>query len=93
MSKLEKLRRKLRNPGSDANMRDLQTLLEGFGFLLVRTRGSHHIFEYDDGEHRIQIVFPVHGKKVKRYYIKEAVAMIDGLFPLETEDENGEDAE
>jgi len=49
-------------------MRDIQTLSERFGFSLVRTRGSHHIFEYDDGKLSKQIVFPLHGHKVKRIW-------------------------
>jgi predicted RNA binding protein YcfA (HicA-like mRNA interferase family) len=70
MSKREKLRRKLRNHPAEANIQDVQTLLQRFGFSLARTRGSHYIFEYDDGEHFQQIVVPVHGRKVKKVYIQ-----------------------
>jgi predicted RNA binding protein YcfA (HicA-like mRNA interferase family) len=91
MTKREKLRRKLRNPSADANMRDVQTLLGNFGFVLIRTRGSHHIFEYDDGERNEQVVFPVHGRKVKRVYIKDVVKILDELFPVEEVDDTEED--
>lgn len=40
MTKREKLRKKLRNPSADANMQDVQTLLERFGFILARTRAA-----------------------------------------------------
>jgi predicted RNA binding protein YcfA (HicA-like mRNA interferase family) len=88
MTKRDKLRQKLRNPSADTNMRDIQTLLESFGFVLVRIRGSHYIFEYDDGEQSKQLVFPLHGNKVKRMYIKEVIKIIDELFPMEEEDDN-----
>ncbi len=91
MSKRERLRQKLRSLPADADMRDVQTLLERFGFKFVRTRGSHHIFEYDDGKRSSQIVFPLHGNKVKRVYIRRVIEIIDELFPPEeekTDDEN-----
>lgn len=94
MSKREKLRQKLRNQPTDGNMQDVQTLLQRFDFVLVRTRGSHHIFEYDDGERSRQIIVPLHGNKVKKIYIQQIVVALDELFPLEdeSEDDDGEDA-
>ena len=83
MSKRERLRRKLRSLPADADMRDVQTLLERFGFKFVRARGSHHIFEYDDGKWVSQIVFPLHGRKVKRIYIKRVIEILDELYPPE----------
>ncbi len=93
MSKREKLREKLRNRPADATMRDVQTLLEQFGFVLVRTHGSHNIFEYDDGEQCRQIVVPLHGRKVKRIYIRKVIEMLDELFPTDklVEDEEEDD--
>jgi predicted RNA binding protein YcfA (HicA-like mRNA interferase family) len=66
VSEREKLRRKLRNQPSEAGMRDVQTLLQRFDFSLARARGSHYIFEYDDGTRFQQIVVPLHGRKEKR---------------------------
>ncbi len=83
MTKREKLRRKLRNRPADCNMQDVQTLLQRYDFTLVRTRGSHHIFEYDDGKEWRQIVVPVHGRKVKKVYTKQVVELLDELFPPE----------
>ncbi len=70
-------------------MRDVQTLLQRFGFTLARTSGSHHIFEYDDGERFQQVVVPLHGRKVKKVYVRRVVAILDILFPVE-EDDGGE---
>jgi predicted RNA binding protein YcfA (HicA-like mRNA interferase family) len=95
VSKREKLRQKLRQQPAEADMQDVQTLLQRFGFTLVRTRGSHHIFEYDDGKRFQQIIIPLHGRRVKKVYVEKAVAILDVLFPIEaeisSEDENGED--
>jgi len=96
VSKREKLRSKLRLQPADASMQDVETLLKRFRFVLIRVRGSHHIFEYDDGERFQQIVVPVHGRRVKKVYVEQAVAILDELFPLEvdgnetgdTDDEN-----
>lgn len=93
MTKREKLRKKLRNPSADANMQDVQTLLERFDFILARTRGSHYIFEYEKLEIFKQVVIPVHGRKVKRVYIKEVVVILDELFPPEDETEPIEEDE
>lgn len=81
MTKREKLRRKLRNNPADATMQEVQTLLSYFGFELARTTGSHHIFEYDDGENFRQIVVPLHGRKVKKFYIKRISQILDDMFP------------
>jgi predicted RNA binding protein YcfA (HicA-like mRNA interferase family) len=70
-------------------MRDVQTLLQRFGFTPARTSGSHHIFEYDDGERFQQIVVPLRGRKVKKVYVRRVVAILDILFPVE-EDDGGE---
>ena len=83
MAKRDKLRRKLRENPADATMQEVETLLQRFGFSLVRIRGSHHIYEYQDGDIWRQIVVPLHGRKVKKVYVKKVVEIIDGLFPEE----------
>ncbi|MCK6578707.1 MAG: type II toxin-antitoxin system HicA family toxin [Anaerolineae bacterium] len=86
MTKREKLRNKLRSNPSAATMHDVETMLGHFGFSLVRIRGSHHVFEYDDGERTMQIIVPMHGRKVKSAYVKRVIELIDGLFPESSED-------
>jgi predicted RNA binding protein YcfA (HicA-like mRNA interferase family) len=84
MSKRKKLLAKLRNNPKAATMQQLETLLGYFGFQLSRVTGSHHIFIYTDGEVEIVINVPLHGKKVKTYYVKQA---LDKIKPLVVEDE------
>ncbi len=53
MSKRDKLRRKLRNHPKGAKFSEVETLLLGFGFILARVSGSHHVFRYNDNQHKI----------------------------------------
>ncbi len=64
MTKRDKLRLKLRNNPNNATMQELETLLFQFGFTRARIRGSHHVFEYDNGSEFRQIIVPLHGNKV-----------------------------
>ncbi len=93
MSKREKLRQKLRQQPADASMQDVETLLLRFGFILSRVRGSHHIFDYDDGKRFQQLIVPLHGRRVKKFYVEQIVIVLDDLFPIEvdTEDDDGKD--
>jgi predicted RNA binding protein YcfA (HicA-like mRNA interferase family) len=93
VSKKDKLRRKLKNKGADANMQDVESLLGHFGFKLARTSGSHHIYEYDaDGVWK-QIIVPLHGNKVKKVYVKKVLEAIDELFPEELETDESDEEE
>jgi len=83
LAKRDKLRRKLRENPADATMQEVETLLQRFGFSRVRISRSRHIYEYQDGDIWRQIVVPLHGRKVKKVYVKKVVEIIDGLFPEE----------
>lgn len=92
MTKREKLRRKLRDHPANSSMQDVQTALEHFGFTLARTRGSHYIFEYAEGDAFAQIVIPTHGRKVKKAYVQKVVELLDKMFPpgMEAGEDDGE---
>jgi predicted RNA binding protein YcfA (HicA-like mRNA interferase family) len=81
MSKRDKLRRKLRNHPKGVKFSEIETLLLGFGFILARVSGSHHVFRYNDKQRKINIIVPVHGNQVKTPYIKEVVEILDEFFP------------
>lgn len=93
MSKREKLRHKLRNNPQGATMQEVETLLMQFGFTLARVRGSHHIYEYEAGDVWRQIIVPLHGRKIKRIYVRKVVSVIDELFPEEPDEQEGENDE
>jgi predicted RNA binding protein YcfA (HicA-like mRNA interferase family) len=95
MTKRDKLRSKLRNNPKGATMKEIETLLLQFGFTHARTSGSHHIFEYDDGNEFRQVIIPLHGRKVKKFYVIQAVELIDELFlekPIELRGDDQEDS-
>jgi predicted RNA binding protein YcfA (HicA-like mRNA interferase family) len=54
---------------------EVQRMLEGAGFRLVRIRGSHHYFTRP-GEPPISI--PVHRGKVKPYYVRQVERICKG---------------
>ena len=85
MSKREKLRRKLRDNPKAATKQDIQTLLGHFDFILDHVSGSHHVFLNERSEEQERLVIPIHGTKVKPFYVKLILNTIDGLFPIEDE--------
>ena len=60
-------------PG-DVRFAEILRLVTDHGWVLVRIRGSHHIFRLPDG--RIYVV-PVHKGKVKYAYVREIQKLID----------------
>jgi predicted RNA binding protein YcfA (HicA-like mRNA interferase family) len=62
-----------------------------FRFKLARVSGSHHIYEYEEGDNWRQLVLPLHGRKVKRIYVKKVIEIIDELFPEDTDEEESSD--
>lgn len=90
MSKREKLRRKLRNNPEGATMQEVETLLLRFGFILARVSGSHHIYEYEEGDTWKQVIVPLHGRKVKKIYVKKVVEALDDLFFEDTDEQEDE---
>lgn len=93
MAKRDKLRRKLRNNPKGAKFTDIETLLLRFGFTLARVKGSHHFFQYQQGDIKAIMVVPVHGNQVKPQYVVDMLDLLDELFPepdQEAEEDNGE---
>lgn len=95
MSKRDKLRRKLKNNPKGVKFGDLETLLMQFGFILARVKGSHHFFQYQQGDIKAIMVVPVHGNTVKPQYVKDSIEILDELFPeaidqAEDDDDNSQ---
>lgn len=73
MGKLSKLIDYLLSRPPEARFEDISYVLEAFGYL--RSRGSHHAFENEQGE--VIIIPKKGGKKVKRTYIEETIRLLD----------------
>lgn len=73
--KNKKLLEKILSNSKNIKFHDFIKLLYGFGFELDRVKGSHHIFKKDGVKELINIQNV--NNKVKRYQIKQFVAIID----------------
>ncbi len=73
MSKLRKLVEYFLTLPVEANFNDVRLLLEAFGFIEKRSKGSHHTFE--DARGQIFTNPKKGGKKVRRIDIKRIVEL------------------
>jgi predicted RNA binding protein YcfA (HicA-like mRNA interferase family) len=60
---------------SDVRFSEIRRRVEAHGWVLVRVRGSHHVFRLPDG--RIYVV-SVHRNKVKYVYVREIEKLLEG---------------
>jgi predicted RNA binding protein YcfA (HicA-like mRNA interferase family) len=83
MGKLEKLIQQFLNYPPEVRFEDVRYLLEAFGFVEIRSRGSHHSFRNEIGQ---KVVIPKKGgQKVKGIYVKLIVDLLDLAAPDEIE--------
>jgi len=75
MSKIAKLIKRLLSRPPEARFEEINYVLKAFGYQEVRIKGSHHVFENDEGD--IIVVPKKGGKKVKRTYIEEIIKLLD----------------
>jgi predicted RNA binding protein YcfA (HicA-like mRNA interferase family) len=81
MGKLEKLIQQFLNNPPEVRFEDVRYLLEAFGFIEIRSRGSHHSFRNEIGQ---KVVIPKKGgQKVKGVYVKLIVDLLDLAAPDE----------
>ena len=76
MSQRTKLLERIRNNPNDVAFSDLTAALEGLGFPLIRTTGSHHYY----GVGGCIVVVPRHGSKVKAYVVRQALGVLDEFY-------------
>ena len=67
--------RLLNSAGNSIPYRDFMALLEAFGFVCDRTRGSHQVFIHPDCP-RPLVVQPL-GKDAKRYQVRQFLDMVE----------------
>lgn len=85
--KKQKLLAKVLNGSKNVSFRDLQILVEAFGFYLARVNGSHHIYSHPDVDKVINLQ-AVKGQ-AKPYQIKQFLGLVEtyNLLLLDQEDE------
>lgn len=74
MISTRKIYERLVASSSGLRFRDFQRLIEAFGFRLVRTRGSHHIYKHPEVPAMLNVQ-PMNGE-AKRYQIDEFLDII-----------------
>ena len=81
MGKLEKLIQQFLNNPPEVRFEDVRYSLEAFGFVEIRSRGSHHSFRNESGQ---KVVIPKKGgQKVKGIYVKLVVDLLALAAPDE----------
>jgi predicted RNA binding protein YcfA (HicA-like mRNA interferase family) len=79
MGKLDKLIQQFLNYPPEVRFEDVRYLLEAFGFVEIRSKGSHHSFRNESGQ---KVVIPKKsGQKVKGIYVKLIVDLLDLVAP------------
>jgi predicted RNA binding protein YcfA (HicA-like mRNA interferase family) len=79
MGKLDKLIQQFLNYPPEVRFEDVRYLLEAFGFVEIRSKGSHHSFRNEIGQ---KVVIPKKsGQKVKGIYVKLVVDLLGLAAP------------
>jgi hypothetical protein len=90
MNKRNKLLQRLRNNPKNVSFDQLRSLLEAYGIILDRVRGSHHIFVVQIGDTEVNLPIPFH-RPLKSTYIKKALALIDQVLAEQELEEDTDD--
>lgn len=72
MAGVEKIIQKMKNRPNGIRFREITKVLNHFGYIEVRVKGSHHQFQNDDGD---LITVPKH-EPVKAVYVKDVLKRI-----------------
>ena len=82
--KRQKILKKILSGSKNIRFTELTNLVEGFGFRLSRTKGSHHIFIHPDLKELINLQ-NVKGQ-VKPYQVKQVLELVE-KYDLKLKDE------
>ena len=84
MTKRQKLFQRLLNNSNNFAFDDLVSVVESFGFKLVRINGSHHIFQHPALSEQINL--QNHKGKAKPYQISQFLRLVE-IYNLSLEDQ------
>lgn len=91
MVKKRKLFDKMLNSPQNIRFEEFIVLLQAFGFIPSRTKGSHHIFTRDDIMEILSIQ-PKKDGKAKPYQIRQFIKLIE-QYALELDEERDEEGD
>ena len=90
MAKRQKLLEQLQRSPKNVSIREIKSLLEAYGFILKRTKGSHHIFIGMLAGRQFAITVPFN-RPIKPIYVKQVVELCQQKEAEEGEEENGDE--
>jgi predicted RNA binding protein YcfA (HicA-like mRNA interferase family) len=76
MGKKRKLYSRIQNNQKNVRFRDFSTLMEYFGFVLIRVRGSHHLYQHPDVE-EVLSVQPRKDNRAKAYQLRQFLKLVE----------------
>ena len=76
MTKRERLYQRVRNNQHNVRFADFCTLLVYFGFQLVRTRGSHHLYQHPDLD-EVMNIQPTGDNLAKAYQVRQFLKLVE----------------
>jgi predicted RNA binding protein YcfA (HicA-like mRNA interferase family) len=88
MGKKERLYARIINSQKNVRFQDFCTLLEYFGFVRVRVRGSHHLYQHPDID-ELMNVQPKKDGLAKAYQVRQFLKLL-ASHDLQLEDEPDE---
>ena len=74
-----KLLGRLKNSQRNVSYRELRSLLESYGFVLTRSRGSHRVFGYPRSPIKLTVV---ESDEVRPVYVRTAIEKIEEAVSL-----------
>jgi predicted RNA binding protein YcfA (HicA-like mRNA interferase family) len=79
MARIEKIVAKMRNRPNGIRFDEIVKVLQHYGYIQVRVKGSHHHFRNERGD---LITIASHSDPLKAVYVKDVLSRIgeDGLF-------------
>lgn len=88
MSKKEKLFQRVKNSAKNVRFQDFCTLLEYFGFVLIRIRGSHHLYQHSTVE-EVMNIQSQENNMAKSYQVQQFLRLVE-TYQLRLTDEEEE---
>ncbi len=90
-SRRQKILNKILAGSKNIRFDDFVLLLEGYGFVLERMRGSHFVFSHS----KLQRAFPVQSEKgkAKIYQIRQLISLVEQFNLKLIDDETPDDEE
>ena len=85
MTKRKKRLERIRQNPRNVAFRDLQTVLEDYGFVLDRSSGSHHSFVGTIKGESVLLTIPL-AHPLRPVYVRQALDLIDQIADLTNED-------